>query len=48
MDTTRRVENISDLTLENTKIAQPSLLIKNGPNEIEKETGMKLADSLTT
>lgn len=32
--TERRVESISDLTLDNRNIAQPSLLIKNGSTEL--------------
>ena len=31
--TERRVESISELTLDNRNIPQPSLLLKNGSNE---------------
>ena len=37
--TERRVESISELTLDNRNIPQPSLLLKNGSNDAD---GMKI------
>ena len=45
--TERRVESISELTLDNKNIAQNNLLIQNGPTEIaSKHNGIeKCSDS---